>query len=73
MKRKTTMAETKLPKKIPGWKLVWHDEFDGDAVDRGKWDFDIGNGFYDYKMCIRDSRCTASRRRAAPTARWPTH
>ncbi len=33
----------------PGWQLVWHDEFDGDAVDRTKWDFDLGNGFYDYR------------------------
>jgi beta-glucanase (GH16 family) len=31
------------------WKLVWSDEFDGDAVDATKWDFDIGNGFFDYK------------------------
>ena len=31
------------------WTLVWNDEFDGDEVDRTKWDFDIGNGFYDYK------------------------
>ncbi len=33
----------------PGWTLVWSDEFEGDAVDRSKWDFDLGNGFYDYK------------------------
>ncbi len=26
------------------WKLVWGDEFDGKQIDRGKWDFDIGNG-----------------------------
>ncbi len=32
-----------------GWKLVWADEFDGTEVDRTKWDFDIGNGFYDYQ------------------------
>jgi beta-glucanase (GH16 family) len=32
------------------WTLVWSDEFDGDAVDPGKWDFDIGNGFYDYRV-----------------------
>jgi beta-glucanase (GH16 family) len=38
----------RLPK-VPGWQLVWHDEFDGVALDRSKWDFDIGNGFYDYK------------------------
>ncbi len=31
-----------------GWKLVWGDEFDGKDIDRSKWDFDVGNGFYDY-------------------------
>jgi beta-glucanase (GH16 family) len=31
------------------WTLVWSDEFEGDAVDRTKWDFDLGNGFYDYR------------------------
>jgi len=31
-----------------GWKLTWADEFDGTAIDRTKWDFDLGNGFYDY-------------------------
>jgi beta-glucanase (GH16 family) len=30
------------------WKLVWSDEFDGDSIDRSKWDFDTGNGFYNY-------------------------
>ncbi len=30
------------------WKLVWSDEFDGPSIDRTKWDFDIGNGFYNY-------------------------
>lgn len=30
------------------WKLVWSDEFDGTEIDRTKWDFDTGNGFYDY-------------------------
>lgn len=37
------------PKAPPGWKLVWHDEFEGDRVDPTKWDFDLGNGFFDYK------------------------
>lgn len=32
----------------PGWKLAWSDEFDGKEIDRTKWDFDIGNGFYNY-------------------------
>jgi beta-glucanase (GH16 family) len=31
------------------WKLVWSDEFDGDEIDASKWDFDLGNGFYDYQ------------------------
>jgi beta-glucanase (GH16 family) len=33
----------------PEWKLVWSDEFDGKDIDRTKWDFDIGNGFYNYE------------------------
>ena len=33
----------------PRWRLVWRDEFDGTVVDPAKWDFDIGNGFYDYR------------------------
>jgi len=37
------------PVQRPGWTLVWADEFEGDAVDRTKWDFDLGNGFYDYR------------------------
>ena len=31
-----------------GWKQVWADEFEGKEIDRAKWDFDIGNGFFDY-------------------------
>lgn len=38
---------TKQPK--PRWKLVWSDEFQGNTIDASKWDFDIGNGFFDYK------------------------
>ena len=30
------------------WKLVCSDEFDGKDIDRGKWDFDLGNGFFNY-------------------------
>ena len=30
----------------PKWKLTWSDEFDGKELDRTKWDFDLGNGFY---------------------------
>ena len=32
-----------------GWTLLWRDEFDGPALDRSKWDLDIGNGFFDYR------------------------
>src|SRR3954471_15841614 len=31
------------------WKLVWSDEFDGKDIDKTKWDFDIGNGFFNYE------------------------
>jgi beta-glucanase (GH16 family) len=34
----------------PEWKLIWSDEFDGNAVNPDKWDFDLGNGFYDYRV-----------------------
>jgi beta-glucanase (GH16 family) len=34
------------------WKLSWSDEFDGKEIDRAKWDFDIGNGFYDSNQWI---------------------
>ncbi len=29
------------------WKPTWSDEFDGDEVDKKKWDFDLSNGFRD--------------------------
>ncbi|MDH4052566.1 MAG: glycoside hydrolase family 16 protein [Rubrivivax sp.] len=45
------MSAIKTPRgaRRPGWTLVWHDEFEGDRVDPAKWDFDLGNGFYDYR------------------------
>ncbi|QVL32910.1 glycoside hydrolase family 16 protein [Telmatocola sphagniphila] len=30
------------------WQMVWSDEFNGTEIDPKKWDFDIGNGFYNY-------------------------
>ena len=30
------------------WKLAWSDEFSGDEIDPKKWDFDLGNGFFNY-------------------------
>ncbi len=41
----TGRAAEKAPE---GWKLAWADEFDGAAIDRSKWDFDLGNGFFSY-------------------------
>ncbi len=35
-------------KKPSEWKLIWADEFDAKEIDRSKWDFDLGNGFYNY-------------------------
>ena len=32
-----------------GWKLSWSDEFEGKEIDRTKWDYDLGNGFYNYE------------------------
>lgn len=29
---------------LPGWTLVWHDEFDGREIDRANWTFDLGAG-----------------------------
>jgi beta-glucanase (GH16 family) len=31
-----------------GWKLTWNDEFDSKEIDPKKWDYDTGNGFFDY-------------------------
>lgn len=38
--------------KADEWKLVWADEFDGKEIDRAKWDFDLGNGFYSYDASV---------------------
>lgn len=35
-----------LPAVKAGWKLAWHDEFDGPTIDRTKWTFDIGDRLY---------------------------
>jgi len=42
------LAPPPVDREIPGWKLVWNDEFDGAAIDGAKWGFDVGNGFYNY-------------------------
>ncbi len=35
-----TLAPTILP--VPGWTLIWHDEFDGPEIDQANWTFDTG-------------------------------
>jgi len=36
---------TDTEKVNPNWKLVWSDEFEGDSVDPGKWEFEVnGDG-----------------------------
>jgi len=34
------------------WKLTWSDEFDGKEIDKAKWDFDLGNGFFNYDASV---------------------
>lgn len=42
-----TSAPRAADEKI-AWKLTWSDEFDGKEIDRTKWDYDLGNGFFNY-------------------------
>jgi hypothetical protein len=44
----TSAGPRGVDEKLAGWKLTWADEFDGKGIDRTKWDFDLGNGFFDY-------------------------
>lgn len=42
-----TLAPTPAPTPVPapaGWKLAWHDEFDGSAINKSNWTFDLGAG-----------------------------
>jgi beta-glucanase (GH16 family) len=36
-------GSTNVPE-LPGWELLWHDEFDDDAINRENWTFDLGGG-----------------------------
>lgn len=47
----TELSSLAIPTPIPtpiaakeGWELVWNDEFDGDAINRSDWTFDLGGG-----------------------------
>ena len=43
-----TLIPDAVAQDAPLWKLIWTDEFDGKDIDRTKWDFDLGNGFFNY-------------------------
>lgn len=45
-----------------GWRLVWSDEFDGAAIDRNKWDFDVDcwGGGNNERQCYTDRRRNAA-------------
>ncbi|MEO1495520.1 MAG: glycoside hydrolase family 16 protein [Planctomycetota bacterium] len=46
---------------LPGWRLVWHDEFDGDTLDLTKWTpLDREKSFNDEKQYYRPDRVTVS-------------
>ena len=36
--------KNKNNQEIPGWDLVWHDEFNGNVIDTMQWTFDLGTG-----------------------------
>lgn len=40
----TSCAATPPVPAPPGMKLVWHDEFDGKAIDKANWTYDLGGG-----------------------------
>lgn len=45
-----------------GWRPVWSDEFDGRAIDRGKWDFDVDcwGGGNNERQCYTDRPANAA-------------
>jgi beta-glucanase (GH16 family) len=39
------VSSTPTPISVPeDWTLVWQDEFDGDAIDKNNWTYDLGGG-----------------------------
>ncbi|MBJ7499290.1 MAG: glycoside hydrolase family 16 protein [Sphingopyxis sp.] len=45
-----------------GWRLVWSDEFEGSAIDRSKWDFDVDcwGGGNSERQCYTDRAANAA-------------
>ncbi|HEY9059463.1 MAG TPA: RICIN domain-containing protein [Pseudobacteroides sp.] len=37
-----TPIPTSVPSSIPGWRLVWSDEFNGTSIDTSDWGYEIG-------------------------------
>jgi beta-glucanase (GH16 family) len=62
-----TARETTAVAPTDGWTLVWSDEFEGDAIDRSKWDFDINcwGGGNNERQCYTDSPRNAAVRDGA--------
>ncbi|SNS30085.1 glycoside hydrolase family 16 protein [Sphingopyxis indica] len=49
-------ATAATPAPAGDWRLVWSDEFDGPAIDRAKWDFDVDcwGGGNNERQCYTD-------------------
>ncbi len=46
LEQKVLSVESDIKKKqILGYELVWNDEFDGDSLDKTKWEYHYGTGF----------------------------
>lgn len=56
------------------WRLVWSDEFDGSAIDRGKWDFDVDcwGGGNNERQCYTDRNAAIADGKLTITARKET-
>lgn len=57
-----TAGEPAVTAADDGWALVWSDEFDGNAIDRSRWDFDIDcwGGGNNERQCYTDSSRNAA-------------
>ncbi|WP_234026908.1 family 16 glycosylhydrolase [Erythrobacter sp. HKB08] len=76
---------SRTPGTESGWTLVWSDEFDGEAIDRTKWSFDVDcwGGGNEERQCYRDDPSNAAiedgklvitaRREEHTGAAWPPH
>jgi beta-glucanase (GH16 family) len=51
-------AHAQIPD-VPGWQLVWHDEFEGGSVDQQKWELiDLQNSFNNEKQYYRPEQAS---------------